>query len=117
MKKKMTRKILAAIFAVSLAFGGGFLISQSVQPKAEIVLAEGEEAPEADPAPETPEETETETTGEEKPATSDDSSAPATSDQESSTSLIKRIIKALLKAFRDAMKDLINHIKSWVGKK
>ena len=127
MKKNMSKKILAAIFAVSLALGGGFLISKSVQPKAEIVLAESEEAEEATD-PETPEEpTETETPeepaeggSEEKPAESETSggaSAPAQAASNSTEGLPKSVIKALLKTLRDALKDLIAHIKQWFGLK
>lgn len=53
MKKNLSKKLIAAMFAVTLAFGGGFLVSKSVQPKAEIVLAEPEE-PEEPTDPEDP---------------------------------------------------------------
>ena len=120
MKKNVSKKILAAIFAVTLALGGGFLVAKSVQPKAEIVLAEPEE-PEDPIDPEDPEdpidpidpEDPEDPSDPEEPVDGGDEEVPAEGDGEGDgaaapTEATSEAPQSFFSAFINFVKDVIN---------
>ena len=117
MKKNVSKKILAAIFAVTLALGGGFLVAKSVQPKAEIVLAEPEDPedpidPEDPTDPEDPEDPE-DPSDPEEPVDDGDEEVPAEGDGEGDgaaapTEVTSEAPQSFFSAFINFVKDVIN---------
>ena len=120
MEAKRTKRLLVAMFALSLAVGGGFLLAKT--PKSslpEVVLAEGEEPGEAipgeeeTPSEETPSE---ETPSEETPSEqSSESTGEATATSVETQNIGQTAWEVLVNTFKDALKDLINHIKHWLS--
>ena len=115
MEAKRTKRLLVAMFALSLAVGGGFLLAKT--PKSslpEVVLAEGEEPGEAIPGEEeTPSE---ETPSEETPSEqSSESTGEAAATSVETQNLGQTAWEVLVNTFKDALKDLINHIKHWLS--
>jgi len=130
MKSKKIKGIIGALLALSLAFGAGLTLSLSKNSShPEIVLADSEEETPVsndDENPTSSEETpgeseETPGSSEETPSGEESSEVPVSEDtadeekEESSSSfpISKSDILTILKnAFKDAIKDLINHIKA-----
>lgn len=117
MKKNLSKKLIAAIFAVTLAFGGGFLVSKSVQPKAEIVLAEDEPTDPEDPTdPIDPEEPidsgddATLTEGEGEGAQGDGAAAP-----EATAEAPASFFEAFINFVKDVFQGMIDEFKALFG--
>ena len=123
MKNRKLKSLLGIFLALGMALSVGTALSVAKANKpAEIVLAEGDE------------EQETPTSNEENPANSEaesgnaeaegngaasQESASADEEEEKPAELSispKDIVKIFLKAFRDAVKDLLRHIKHWIGR-
>ena len=128
MKNKKLKVLIGMFFATAMALsvGTALSVSKPLRP-AEIVLAEDEEpeTPTSSEESETPDSSEEEQTGaanEETPSANEGAEATATSEsseeaeEESKPEPIstKDILKILAKTFRDAIKDLIEHIKRWL---
>ncbi len=109
MKNRKVRGLISVFFALTMALSTGALLAKAKANKpVEIVLAEGEsETPEQ--TPETPEEQPAE-----QPIEQEETPAEQPSESEQSNPITpKNIFMIFANAFRDAIKDLIRHIKSW----
>ena len=120
MKNKKLKALLGAFFALAMAISVGTSLSFAKAHKpAEIVLAEGEEEQSSDDETAANDEqeapTQEETPAQESEQSSDESQKEAGEDVPPVTA--EGIFKVLAKTLRDALKDLINHIKRWFNLK
>ena len=83
--------------------------------ESEIVLAEGEEQAPEQSSEETPEQSSEETPAE-QPSEGGGEAAPEEQADSSAELTPKNIFMVFANAFRDAIKDLIRHIKRWFGR-
>jgi len=116
MKNKKFKSLIALIFAFSLALGGATLFAEAkAKEPAQIVLAEDENEGDDEETPTTSEE-ETPSESEETPSTTPSEPAQESSQEAKSQPApvdAVSILKIFAKAFRDAIKDLIEHFKRW----
>ena len=128
MKNRKLKSLFGVLFALAMALSvGTALASARFNKPAEIVLADGEESEEPTETssndeedvssnPETPTSSEEET-----PATSEEPAESSEGEESASDSEYieievepKDIFQILGNTFRDAIKDLIEHIKRWL---
>ena len=125
MKKRKINSLIGAFFALALAISVGTTLSlRKANKNPEIVLAEDDpETPTSNTEdPETPtsneEEQNNENTETEVAADGETEVTPVESSSESTSSSgidSADIIKIILKTFRDALRDLKEHIKRWLN--
>ena len=111
MKNKKLKGLIAVLFALAMAVSVGTTLSVArVQKHPEIVLAE-----EADP--ETPDSSEEEAPKEDEEATPTTDGAESATEEETKKEVSPissdEIVKLIIEAFKDAIKDLIAHFKKW----
>ena len=124
MKNRKLKSLLGIFLALGMALSVGTALSVNKANKpAEIVLAEGDEEQETPTSnEETPANSETETGNAEAEGNDAASQESASVDEEAEEKPAelsispKDIVKIFLKAFRDAIKDLLRHIKHWIGR-
>ena len=124
MKSRKVRGLISVFFALAMALSTGALLSKArANKEPEIVLAEGEEQAPEQSSEETPEQSSEETpeqsseeTPAEQPSEGGGEAAPEEQADSSAELTPKNIFMVFANAFRDAIKDLIRHIKRWFGR-
>ena len=116
MKTKAAKSLLASICALALAVSTGTTLSVAkVNKSPEIVLAQSEETPDTDEENSFLDENATPSQNENSNEAQESESESETTEKEQLPAIEpKEIVKLILKGFKDAIKDLLEHFKRWL---